>query len=411
MTSLRQEVEFRNPIRKKKINELLLPIMRDHGIDMWLILTREVNPDPMSLDIGADHVGYRGVFFFIDTGDKLKKIAISAVTREIERSGIYDQVHSYYKEGLTPHLRKIVHSYKPKTIGVNMSKDIPFADGLTAAMKAYLETAIGPEFSKRIVSAEHVAATFRARRIPEEIELFRKSAQITEKILAEALTPEVIIPVKTTEEDLIKFIESKMYEYNVLPCFEGACPTLQTSPFGVHPIWSKKKIINPGDQIHVDFGILYMGYSSDLQRNAYVLRPGGSTPPEEIQDLFELASQGRKLLLQEMRPGKKAHDVHLAVLDFFKDMKEIIPWVVPHTLDTHYCHGAGPYIDPDYPDRYGRRVHLHLEENQCFAVELILEKQSTEQKRTLIVGLEDDGVLRNEGIEWLNPPQTKLIVI
>lgn len=291
-----------------------------------------------------------------------------------------------------------------------MSKDIPFADGLTAAMKEYLEAAIGPEFSKRIVSAEHVATTFRARRLPEEVELFRKSAQITEQILAEALTPDVITPGKTTEVDLIKYIETKMHEYNVLPCFEGACPTLQSSPLGEHPIWSNKTI-NQGDQIHIDFGVLYRGYSSDLQRNAYVLRPGESTPPEEIQDLFDLASQGRKLLLQEMRPGKKAHDVHLAVLDFFKDMKEITPWVVPHTLDTHHCHGAGPYIDPDYPDRYGRRVHLHLEENQCFAVELILEKQSAKQKGPLRVGLEDDGVLRKEGIEWLAPPQTDLIVI
>ena len=409
MNGFRPEIEIRNPIRQKKINELLLPIMRENAIDMWLILTREVNPDPMAHDIGADHVGYRGAFLFIDTGNKLEKIAISAFSNEIKWTGIYDTVISYYKEGLAPHLREIIHTYNPNAIGVNMSRDIPYADGLTAAMKEYLEEAIGPKLSQRLVSAENIAATFRARRIPEEVELFRRSAQIADKILFETLTPEVISPGKTTELDLTKVIETKMYENQVIACWAGACPAIRSGPVEDYITWSEK-VIQPGDLIHIDFGVIYMGYGSDLQRNAYILRKGESELPEEIQSLFNIAMKGRELLLKEMRPGKKAYDVHRIVMNFLKG-SGVDPIVVPHTLDTHHPHGAGPYLTPDYPERYGRRVHLSLEENQCFAVELIIRKTSPEHGGTLTIGLEDDGVLRKDGIEWLAPPHTEIILI
>lgn len=290
-----------------------------------------------------------------------------------------------------------------------MSKDIPFADGLTASMKDYLEDAIGPEFSKRIVSAEYVATAFRARRLPEEVELFRKSAQITEKILAEALTPEIITPGKTTQLDLTKFIEKRMYDYHVTACWEGECPSVRVGVKEEHIPWADK-VIHPGNPIHIDFGVTYMGYGSDIQRNAYVLQEGESEPPEDIQTLFDLTLQGRNVLLKHFRPGKKAYDVHRITMEFFKN-SGVDPLVVPHTIDTHHAHGAGPYLTPNYPDRYGRRIHLPLEENQCFAVELITQKQSLERGRTLVIGLEDDGVLRSEGIEWLAPPQTDLILI
>ena len=33
-------------------------------------------------------------------------------------------------------------------------------------------------------------------------------------------------------------------------------------------------VIQPGDLVHVDFGISYMGFDTDWQKMAYVLRPG-----------------------------------------------------------------------------------------------------------------------------------------
>jgi Xaa-Pro dipeptidase len=404
MNDSRHEIEVRNPIRKKKINELLLPIMRENGIDMWITLSRESHEDPMDLDIGADSPHYRGAFIFVDTGEKLEKIAITPTPGAIKWSGIYGQVIGYFKEGVAPHLRKVVQSYNPKTIGVNMSRDIPLADGLTAALKEYLEEAIGPEFSKCIVSAEKVATTFRARRIPEEVELFKKSAQIAQQIFAEALTAEVITPGKTTELDLTKFVEAKMYEHQVsgdISVRSGrSFPSWDKAPW-----WGSDRVIQPGDLIRTDGGVEYLGYSSDLQRNAYALRKGESDAPSEIQALFDLAIKGREVLLKEIRPGKKAHDVYLTVMKFLEGSGVESLAGGGHALDTHHAHGTGPYMLPDYPDRYGRRVHMYFEENHCISVEFVLRRGNID------IGLEDNGVLRKSGIEWFAPPQTKLILI
>ncbi|MCB0638607.1 MAG: Xaa-Pro aminopeptidase, partial [Lewinella sp.] len=41
-------------------------------------------------------------------------------------------------------------------------------------------------------------------------------------------------------------------------------------------------IIQPGDLLHVDFGITYLGLNTDTQQNAYVLRPGETAPPDYL---------------------------------------------------------------------------------------------------------------------------------
>ena len=52
--------EILNLIRKEKFDKILPGAMRDNGIDMWIHVMREGNPDPLSLDLG----GCFGYFIF-----------------------------------------------------------------------------------------------------------------------------------------------------------------------------------------------------------------------------------------------------------------------------------------------------------------------------------------------------------
>lgn len=155
----RDRYRLKRDITLNKVNTLLLPAMRAHDIDMWIVLDREYHPDPLSGDIGGEY-GVRNAAIFYDTGERLEKIYIfSHPAREDLPSLMYDQLinYGYRPEGLRPHLARVVTERNPRRIGVNMSTTLPMADGLSVSLKHYLDAAIGPELAAREVSAELLA--------------------------------------------------------------------------------------------------------------------------------------------------------------------------------------------------------------------------------------------------------------
>ena len=91
-----------------KRHEMILPLMRAHGIDMWIVLDREYHPDPLSVDIGGEG-GVRNAAIFYDTGERLEKIYIfSHPAREDLVALMYDELinYGYRPEGLRPHLAR-----------------------------------------------------------------------------------------------------------------------------------------------------------------------------------------------------------------------------------------------------------------------------------------------------------------
>jgi hypothetical protein len=59
----------------EKVNTILLPLMRQHDIDMWITMDREYNPDPFAAEIGGQG-GVRNAHIFFDNGQQLEKIFI-----------------------------------------------------------------------------------------------------------------------------------------------------------------------------------------------------------------------------------------------------------------------------------------------------------------------------------------------
>jgi len=342
-------------IIKKKIDKFLLPAIRENNIDMWVVMSRENNHDPILSDIGGGIGGHRNAYLFMDDGtDRVKKVAIGTHLGDIIQTQIYDKVITYGKEGLKPHLKKAVQEFDPQKIGINTSRTIPMCDGLTVEMKKYLEESIGEEYSKRLVSAEKLVVYFRVHRVEEEVELMRKSYEIAKKIHHEVLSEKYIQPGKTTAEDLYWAYRDKLKEYEVEPGWPGACP------HGV-PVDKGVKIlsmitIEPGDFIDVNFGVNYLGYCSDVNRQAYVLRPGEEKSPKEIQELFGFSLKFAEQLKRNMKPGEVAVEIHKKTMKWLKDQDGYDGWVGAHTIGNT-VHGIGPLIYPDYPDRYGDRVH------------------------------------------------------
>ena len=192
-------------------HEMLLPMMRRHDIDMWIVLDRENNDDPLHAELGGGFSGVRAAFVFFDNGsDTPEKIYYGSHTMPDNSvvAQVYDETlyYGYSAEGLKPHLRKLVHNRDPARIGVNTAETLPEADGLTVGLSDFLIDSIGDDYARRIVSAELVVSDFRLNRTALETAAYTDAINWTARWMREALSCENVRTGETTNADIAWFL-------------------------------------------------------------------------------------------------------------------------------------------------------------------------------------------------------------
>src|ERR1051325_6282802 len=79
LLSVREQQTVRESWLKKRLDTMLLPMMRQQKIEMWIVVNEEFHPDPLTEHIAPPlpYQGRRDFFIFADRGgDKLDKIAL-----------------------------------------------------------------------------------------------------------------------------------------------------------------------------------------------------------------------------------------------------------------------------------------------------------------------------------------------
>jgi Xaa-Pro aminopeptidase len=400
--------------RKERVDRYLLAAMRRAGVSSWLVLTRENSSDPIAFDVGAEHAVGRAICLFVDRGETLERVAIVASfdTDAFEKSGIYNLVIPYGKEGAGGVLLETVAKYGPKTIAVDQSKDVPLADGLTAGNLQWLRDALGPDFAKRLVSAEALLVSYRSRKTPAEIAKMREAVKKTEAILAEALTPAVIVAGKTTEKDVADFIRKRRRAMGLGASWgDEHDPNVTAGRARGHSA-STDTVIAAGAVVHIDAGVDDDGYKTDVQRLAYVLRPGETSAPPEVQKAFDTVKAANRAAAAALKPGVKGTDVDTAGRRVITEAgyEEFIH-ATGHPIGF-YTHDLGPLLAPDWPERYGKLGGYVIERDQTFAVEPTLTTELPWLMGEKVgFGLEEDYVVTEKGSEPLGSPQETLILI
>src|SRR5690242_18834612 len=85
LLSVREQQAVRESWLKKRLDTLLLPMMRQQKIDMWIVVNEEFHPDPVTAYIAPPlpYVGRRDFFIFADRGgDKLDRLALVRYAEE-----------------------------------------------------------------------------------------------------------------------------------------------------------------------------------------------------------------------------------------------------------------------------------------------------------------------------------------
>ncbi|MBK7705014.1 MAG: hypothetical protein IPJ30_04355 [Acidobacteria bacterium] len=78
LLSMREQLNVRQSWLKKRFETILLPMMRKHGVSMWIVTNEEFHSDPVIESIAPPIpiVGRRDFFIFFDNGRELERFAV-----------------------------------------------------------------------------------------------------------------------------------------------------------------------------------------------------------------------------------------------------------------------------------------------------------------------------------------------
>ncbi len=298
---------------EKRFDVLLPELMRREGIDMWIIVTREYNSDPVFRSM-APLTTYesrrRSILVFTDLGPG-KGVERLSVGR-FDYSGLFE-VHRTLNHEQWEGLRTVVEERNPKVIGINTSELWNHADGITANEKDNLTKALGPEYAGHVRSAENLAVGWLETKLPEETVAYQSIMQVAHQVIAEAFSNRVIVPGQTTTEDVVWWMRQRVAEMGLGQWFQ---PSVNLQRAGEVPERGQPgyDVIQRGDMLHCDFGIVYLGFYTDTQHNAYVLAPGETDVPEGIKAGQRAANRLQDIVMENGRPGVTGNEALAASL-------------------------------------------------------------------------------------------------
>jgi Xaa-Pro dipeptidase len=422
----RERFATKNAIVREKLDTALLPAMRSHGIDMWIVIDRENNMEPLHSELGGGFAGVRGAFIFYDGGGaKPEKIYYSSHEQPATSviTQVYDEkkYYGYSKEGLTPLLREAVRKRNPKKIGVNTSPTLPEADGLTVGLRNFLVETIGPEFGRRIISAELLVRDYRTNRTPLETQLYTTLLNWSARWMCEALDSANITPEKTTAEDIAWWLEDRALAVGLT----GSGTPRVVRRGELLPL-NAAIPIQAGDIISIDGGLDYLGFETDIKRAVYVAAQSETEPPASIQKAWQDTLKVGDLYARAMTPGKVGHVIwdelrreteRLGYATAYPDAGGRAPvddkpevGVYGHSVGN-VAHDIGARIAQDLPFAYGDRVRFPLARGEWVSVEFHVSTPIPEWGgKTWYARFEETGRVSAKGVEWLIPYQDRLLV-
>jgi Xaa-Pro aminopeptidase len=399
-------------IRKQRIAILLPRAMEAAGVDAWLTLCRENNNDPLADHIGGENAGGTAAFLFYRDSEGFHSLVYSPVgeATALTELAIHDRVVPVAREeSAIDHVVEFIRQKQFRRLAVNSAEDNPQADGLSYSQRRALEAALGPMLSLRLVSSEPLVYEWLSIKLPGEVEIMRKAAALTAQWQIEAYRQ--IVPGKTTDADLARFLKAKMAEHGVGDGWApDQNPAINSGPDRGHS-HPTEKVIMPGDVIQTDFGIrLFDRWVSDIQRFAYVLRTGETVAPDDIQHYWDSAREGGRAAFDAMKPGVRGIDVDAAQRELMaKNGSEYVMWSTGHPVG-YVAHDTGPNLGGSQSDTPRPTALKELKAGMVFAFDGF-HAWNLPGGGLKTISVEEMAVITEDGAEYLIPPQQELILV
>ncbi len=410
----RERARVYNEILRWRLDNLIPELMRREGIDMWLIINREYNEDPVYMSMMPEptmNARRTSILMFLDQGEE----------KGVERlSGSYYGARGWYKTTWTDKNKKqfeslaeAIKKLDPKKIGINVSPTYRFGDGLTASLKETLERHLGPELSSRLVSAENLCLGWLETRSPREISLDRHICGIAHDLISEFFSNKVITPDITTPDEVVWWIRQRITDLGLDTWFHPSI-SIQRSKKDAALYKDNPAIIRRGDLVHCDVGIVYLGLCTDMQLHAYVCREGEQEAPGGLKKALAHANRVAEIFMGEFQAGRTGNDITDTAMEKAA-AAGLRPLLYSHPLGVH-GHAAGTSMDArpvQYaPEgiRFEMKYPLHL--NTAYVIEFSSTTSVPEwDGQDVRIGFEEDVIFTQKGCRFLDGYQAKFYLI
>ena len=402
---LKERAAFVNKLQKERLNKLLPQLMEKTDIDMWVLIAREYNEDPIiKTMLPPTWLNARRTTILVFSLDKETKKFESVA---IARYAFGDNIPSIWDKDKQPNqweaLKDYIVSKNPEKIGLNISSYESLADGLSKYHYDQLYNVLSPKFRKKITSAEDLAIAWIETRTDLEMTVFSQLVEISSSIIREAFSTKVITPGVTSTDDVVWWMREKVLSLGLDTWFHPTVDVQRKDNSDLYAFDNKSKfdIILPGDLLHCDFGISYLTLNTDTQELAYVLKPGETNAPDFLIKAFKEGTRVQDIFTSNFKQGLTGNEILRRSLEQGK-AEGLRPSIYTHPLGT-YGHSAGTTIGMwDSQGGVPFTGDHPLQYNTAYAIELNTTVYVEEWEKDIRIMLEVPGFFGKKGFRYIN---------
>jgi Xaa-Pro aminopeptidase len=406
---LRDRARLHNAWLAERLDRVVPALMREQGIDMWVLIAREYLEDPVvatMLDAESLHARRRTILIFYDPGGgrPVERLTVS-------RYGLAGLFKPDWNPEEEPdqwrQVSKLVAERQPKRIAVNSSARTQFADGLTLSQHDELMAALTPELRSRVVKTDALAVGWLETRTAAEMQVYPQIVRLAHAIIEEGLSDAVIRPGHSSADDVAWWFREKVSSLGLKAWFH---PSVGIMRQGKQGMLEGDEIIQKGDLLWTDFGITYLGLNTDTQHLAYVLRDGERDAPKGLKDGLAAANAVQDALTSSFRTGLTGNEI-LAEARSKALAAGLKPSIYSHPIGFH-GHGAGSSIGFWDNQTADPRGEYPLRANTAWSIELSAKSKVPEWNgQEVEFRLEEDAFFDGSAVAYLDGRQSRFHLI
>ena len=430
--ALRDQASMQQAWLKQRLDTFLPPLMRKHGIDMWVVPMREYNEDPVFFSLVAPETfaaRRRTIYVFFDTCASAKAPVSAKCVERIalggtSQGGVFEartatkavagdvsgRQAELWGDEQWQVLKAVIEERKPTVIGIDRSKTFAFTDGLSSGELQGMSETLGATWTSKFKDAEGLPLELIASRLPGEEAFFEKMTAHVWMLTQTMFSAETIVPGKTRTNDLVWWWRQKVNDQGLGTWFQ---PSVSVQRQGVTSAQLEADpVIQRGDVLHCDVGITVARLNTDTQHNAYVLKAGETDAPEGLKKALAHANIMQDIAMAEIRPGRTGNEILMSVLEGMK-AKAVNGTMYSHPIGMN-GHGAGPLIGLwDYQDGVPGRGDAKVIPSMWFSIELQATTPVPEWGGQLVrMAQEEDAIIGADGkVRWALKRQERLFLI
>lgn len=407
--SMRDRAKVENALLKERLETIVPRLMREQGVDMWVVVAREYFEEPViatMLNAESMHARRRTILVFFDPGEgkPVERLTVS-------RYGLGGLFTPAWTPETQPDqwkaLADIISARDPKKIAINTSRLTAFADGMTLSQYGEFVEALAPAYRERVVSGEGLAVGWLETRTPSEMKIYPGIVRLAHAVIAEAFSSKVIKPGVTTTDDVVWYYRERLAGLGLKAWFQPSVAVLRR---GEKEMLEGDTVIQKGDMLWTDFGITYLRLNTDTQHLAYVLRDGETEAPAGLRAGLAAANKVQDALLSSFAVGASGNEV-LAKARAKSIAQGLKPSIYSHPLGLH-GHAAGSAIGFWDNQNGDARGDYRIRPNTGWSIELAAYAPVPEwggqevQFRT-----EEDAFFDGKVVRFLDGRQTEITLI